>query len=781
MPIRPTEHVPVGAGALKRVLGICSLIAIAVLAVAVLTIPDVVSAESVLPDWRQRPTGLTVSAGAEAGALAISWDANSQDSKTLSDYRVAWAPDGERFKPESETDWNAFPTSNELTVTGLSAGATYQVRFRANYSDNKRSKWSPVVTGQAASAVEPAPAAPAPAPAAPTEPAVTEPAVPEPAAPTEPAVTETQVGTEKGGGSEDGAAPPSHSGQHVAASDIVLDFGTTDLTGTASDYKVGGLYMDSTHVYVLLVGTNQGLYKFNRSTGAREASTSVPSNSRGLAGTSSFIYVGKSDCTVHAHTQSTLANSDSNDFLLSGCVPGSNVRETYAIGDVVTKGSGTFLSYTAREVQFQIGEAPSLRNHRISGSGSLYSTLEGIALEPLGYTLSNFANIDTATDGSTLTFLEKRSGNGALTFTWGTDNRLARAPFQDVSFGTGSYDGLHYDGNKLWTLDLDSLDVADDQFTLRAYEPGTGPTIPAVTEVTDMSFDGAFLRSEKTRSGSQLPFPNHAVDLDGDGRVDYTMVATEGVTVQGMWGDSDHLYVADQHTTGVYAISLDDLINDATHGGSLAFGRSFGPGLLARDRKNHRHNQFNRYVSVTAVWANDDYTWISDDNNAWMRAHVRGSGERERSADILLYTDRHGLMAVGLWSDGDTMWVNAIPYHWYEERTTLSAGIYKVDLSDGSITKANGFTGLTDDEGNQARDIWSDGKTMWIATHEGKIKAYDLDNGSRRTRYDITTRRSRGDGKFDDPLTPGGLWSDGEYMFYGDQLSGKIYIYRLTN
>ena len=773
MPIRPTEHVPVGASALKRILGICSLIAIAVLAVAVLTIPDVVSAESVLPDWRQRPTGLTVSAGAEAGALAISWDASAQDSKTLSDYRVTWAPDGEPFKPGSETDWNAFPTSNELTVTGLSAGATYQVKFRARYSDSKKSKWSHVVTGQAASAVEPAPAAPAP-----TEPAPTEPAV------TEPAVTETQAGTEKGDGSGDGAAPRSHSGQHVAASDIVLDFGTTNLTGTASDYKVGGLHMDATHVYVLLVGTNEGLFKFNRSTGAREARTNGPSDPRGLAGTSSFIYLGGSNCTAHAYTQSTLANSDSNDIHMGGCVPGNNFKELYALGDVLTKGPGTFLTYTGRHFQVLTDgnrDAPRFGIVRISGSGSLNENLSGIQLLALGYTLSNVADIDTATDGSTLMFLENRSGNGALTFTWKSNGRLDRSPFQDVNFGSGSYDGLHYDGDKLWTLDLDSLDVADDQFTLRAYEPGTGPTIPAVAEVTNSSFDGAFLRSEKTRSGSQLPFPNHAVDLDGDGRVDYTMFATEGVTLQGMWGDSDHLYVADQHTTGVYAISLDDLINDATHGGSLAFGRSFGPGLLARDRRNHRHNQFNRYVSVTAVWANDDYTWISDDNNAWLRAHVRGSGERERSTDILLYTDRHGLMAVGLWSDGDTMWVNAIPYHWYEERTTLSAGIYKVDLSDGSITKANGFTGLTDDEGNQARDIWSDGETLWIATHEGKIKAYELDTGSRRTRYDITTRRGRGDGKFDDPLTPGGLWSDGEYMFYGDQLSGKIYIYRLAN
>ena len=125
-------------------------------------------------------------------------------------------------------------------------------------------------------------------------------------------MTEPQVGTEKGDGSEDGAAPRSHSGQHVAASDIVLDFGTSNLTGTASDYKVGGLYMDATHVYVLLVGTHEGLFKFNRSTGAREARTNAPSWPARPRGNQLLqrTCTSQPNCPVQAYTQSTLANSD---------------------------------------------------------------------------------------------------------------------------------------------------------------------------------------------------------------------------------------------------------------------------------------------------------------------------------------------------------------------------------------------------------------------------------------------------------------------------------------
>ena len=88
------------------------------------------------PDWKQSPTGLTVSAGDQAGEIDITWDPESQTSKTLSDYRVTWTPDGEGFKTNDQTDWYAYPTTNQVTVTGLDAGATHQVRVRARYNDN---------------------------------------------------------------------------------------------------------------------------------------------------------------------------------------------------------------------------------------------------------------------------------------------------------------------------------------------------------------------------------------------------------------------------------------------------------------------------------------------------------------------------------------------------------------------------------------------------------------------------------------------------------------------
>ena len=101
------------------------------------------------PDWKQAPTGLTVAAGDAAGELDLTWDAHPQTTKTLQDYRVTWAPEDEAFRPNSETEWYAYPTTNQVTVTDLDAGETYKVRVRARYDDNKKSSWSDVVTGQA--------------------------------------------------------------------------------------------------------------------------------------------------------------------------------------------------------------------------------------------------------------------------------------------------------------------------------------------------------------------------------------------------------------------------------------------------------------------------------------------------------------------------------------------------------------------------------------------------------------------------------------------------------
>ena len=92
--------------------------------------------------------GVTATPGTSAGELIVSWDAPSPAPR---DYRVSWAPEGESFKATSQTEWNAYPTTNQHTIAGLEAGASYKVKVRARYGSDGRSDWSSIVYGTAAS------------------------------------------------------------------------------------------------------------------------------------------------------------------------------------------------------------------------------------------------------------------------------------------------------------------------------------------------------------------------------------------------------------------------------------------------------------------------------------------------------------------------------------------------------------------------------------------------------------------------------------------------------
>ncbi|MYF43967.1 MAG: fibronectin type III domain-containing protein, partial [Acidimicrobiaceae bacterium] len=70
-------------------------------------------------------TGLSVQAGDAPGELHVSWDPHPDGAV---DHRVRWTPAGQDFKPKKDTDWNAFPVDNELTISGLWPGQSYKVQ-----------------------------------------------------------------------------------------------------------------------------------------------------------------------------------------------------------------------------------------------------------------------------------------------------------------------------------------------------------------------------------------------------------------------------------------------------------------------------------------------------------------------------------------------------------------------------------------------------------------------------------------------------------------------------
>ena len=103
---------------------------------------------------RAAVTGLSATPGANPGETDVSWDAHPAGAR---DYRVAWKPVGESFRPASDTDWNAKPTATGMTIAGLTGGDDYKVRVRARFDSNPRSRWSTVATATATEASSPPP------------------------------------------------------------------------------------------------------------------------------------------------------------------------------------------------------------------------------------------------------------------------------------------------------------------------------------------------------------------------------------------------------------------------------------------------------------------------------------------------------------------------------------------------------------------------------------------------------------------------------------------------
>ena len=149
-----------------------SLLAMMAVAVAIAVI-FAAGAQLALADQDQAPTGLTLTA-TDANTVQATWTAHPDGAR---DYRLSWAPHDENFKTWTDTDWNAFPTGNSYTITGLEGGSTYKVKVRARFETGPPSDWSGIVTATTTAPPEPTPAptpqpTPEPTPEATPEPAI---------------------------------------------------------------------------------------------------------------------------------------------------------------------------------------------------------------------------------------------------------------------------------------------------------------------------------------------------------------------------------------------------------------------------------------------------------------------------------------------------------------------------------------------------------------------------------------------------------------------------------
>ena len=125
--------------------------------------------------------------------------------------------------------------------------------------------------------------------------------------------------------------------------------------------------------------------------------------------------------------------------------------------------------------------------------------------------------------------------------------------------------------------------------------------------------------------------------------------------------------------------------------------------------------------------------------------------------------------ARGIWSDGETMWVA----DWDDEK------LYAYDLFDKDRDAGKDIPLSGGNYPPASQGIWSDGETMWVVNRdpfELMLYAYNLTPGgsfgSRDSTKDITLPNEN--------AAPNGLWSDGQTAWVLDTGDKKIYAYDLT-
>ena len=121
--------------------------------------------------------------------------------------------------------------------------------------------------------------------------------------------------------------------------------------------------------------------------------------------------------------------------------------------------------------------------------------------------------------------------------------------------------------------------------------------------------------------------------------------------------------------------------------------------------------------------------------------------------------------AVGLWSDGETVW----NVDWFFSK------LFAYDIGTNQRAYLEDFNTLGDANNRSGRGLWSDGTTMWVSDEfDDKLYAYSQETKERLPEFDLDTLKEVGN------ESPTGMWSDGTLMWVVDDGDDKIYVYDLA-
>ena len=162
------------------------------------------------------------------------------------------------------------------------------------------------------------------------------------------------------------------------------------------------------------------------------------------------------------------------------------------------------------------------------------------------------------------------------------------------------------------------------------------------------------------------------------------------------------------------------------------------------------------------IWGQGTRVWVSDIDDDMLYAYERNPnstehGDRIPTLEIRLPNGNGDPR--GIWSDGEIMLV-------VDDEDAKVYAMYFRDFQhtedEVEITQVNTPSG-----------VWTDGETMWVAdagrSDYGKLLAYDLSDGTRRSGEDVQLATTN--------LEPVSMWSDGTTVWVAEDGQSNDFLY----
>ena len=165
------------------------------------------------------------------------------------------------------------------------------------------------------------------------------------------------------------------------------------------------------------------------------------------------------------------------------------------------------------------------------------------------------------------------------------------------------------------------------------------------------------------------------------------------------------------------------------------------------------------------IWSDGETMWVADFSEEKIYAYDLATKARVPGKDFDTLKAAGNTRPQGIWSDGTTLWVADS----FEEK------IYAYDLATKARVPGKDFDTLKAAGNTWPIGIWSDGTTMWVVDFiEEKIYAYDLATKARVPGKDFDSLKGAGN------WIPRGIWSDGKTMWVADSYYDKVYAYDMA-